>query len=483
MKKEVNVKVNTIYNIIKSISTIIFPLITFPYSSRILMAENIGKINFGNSIVSYISLIASLGVSTYAIRECAKVRDDEKELEKVSSQIFSINVCSTLTAYIILGFILLFVDKLHEYRVLILIQSTIVIFATLGTDWLNSAMEDFKYLTIRTFAFQFIALILMFIFVRDADDYYIYTIITVFATSGGNVLNIFYRKKFCKVKFTLDMGLEKHIVPIMLVFSMVLSQTIYCNSDMTILGIMRNDYEVGLYSVAVRIYTIVNTMVASVALVVMPQMSCHFASKNYDKINELLRYSFSCIVVIGFPVIVGIATIAPEIVEIIAGAQYKAAALALRILMLALFFSFFGGIVSNIILIPSGREKICLQTGIASACVNIVANFILIPYWGIYAAAFTTALAECVGFLIVSRKIEKEIKLNYLKDICFGPVVGCVLIVIIGVTIKQFAFNVWINTAIIITLSVVCYIVALIVTNNKFAMELIKTVRAKVLKR
>ena len=96
---------NAFYNALKTISTIIFPLITIPYISRVLSAENVGKINFSNSFVNYFMLLASLGVSTYAMRECSKVKDDKKELEKIASQIFSINVCSMVVSYIAFGII------------------------------------------------------------------------------------------------------------------------------------------------------------------------------------------------------------------------------------------------------------------------------------------------------------------------------------------------------------------------------------------
>ena len=69
-----DVRKNTIYNAVKSVCGIVYPLITFPYISRVLLAENIGKINFSGSVVSYFSLIASIGISTYAIREISQAR-------------------------------------------------------------------------------------------------------------------------------------------------------------------------------------------------------------------------------------------------------------------------------------------------------------------------------------------------------------------------------------------------------------------------
>lgn len=148
--KQHNLKLNAILNTIKTLFGIIFPLITFPYVSRVLMPENIGKVNFGSSFVSYFSLIASLGISTYAIRECSAKRNNKNELSETASQIFSINICTTVIAYVLMFLTLLFFRKFDSYRTLIIVQSTTILFTTLGCDWLNSAMEDFAFITLRT---------------------------------------------------------------------------------------------------------------------------------------------------------------------------------------------------------------------------------------------------------------------------------------------------------------------------------------------
>lgn len=177
--KEKSIKINAVLNVIKTISSIIFPLITFPYISRVLMPDNVGKVNFGSSFVSYFSLIASLGITTYAIRECSAKRKNKEKLSRTASQIFSINVITTIIAYVSMAIILLLFRNLDSYRTLIIIQSTAILFATLGCDWLNSAMEDFAFITVRTIAFQIISLVLMFAFVRKPSDYITYAAITV----------------------------------------------------------------------------------------------------------------------------------------------------------------------------------------------------------------------------------------------------------------------------------------------------------------
>ncbi len=78
---------NAVFNFIKCFSNIIFPIISFPYASRILLPQGIGAVNFANSTVEYFILIAELGIGTYAAREAARIRDDKTAATKLSKTV------------------------------------------------------------------------------------------------------------------------------------------------------------------------------------------------------------------------------------------------------------------------------------------------------------------------------------------------------------------------------------------------------------
>lgn len=493
-----SVKKNTFYNIIKTLSTIVFPLITFPYVSRVLGVDNLGKINFSASIISYISLIASLGVSTYAIRECSRVKDDKEQLSRTASEIFSINIFSTLAAFAVLAAILLFWKKIHSYELLILLYSVNVLMTTLGADWINSAMEDFRYITLRTFGFQLLSLLLLFLFVRRPEHYVFYVGISVISASGANLLNVFYRRKYCTIRFIpagrTDRGIrwKYHMPHIMLLFAMILAQTIFVNVDTTMLGIMRNDREVGLYSASTKIYTMVNQVVASIAWVVMPQLSYWFRKElddrsagkdtndDYIEINKLLRYSLNFIVVVGLPCVVGLFTLAPEIIELVGGNAYMDAVPSLRILCVALLFSLLGGFYGNIILLPSGREKICLFICIAAAVVNFILNLIMIPRWGLNAAAFTTALSQFLAFVLNLPFIEKDIKIDHVFELLIAPVTGSAAIALFVTVMQHLGIPLIPRSLAAIGGSVVLYTLILLLLHNEFAWNIISSVKNKI---
>ena len=479
MEQTLDVKKNTLFNTIKSIFGIIYPLITFPYISRVLLTENVGKINFGNSVVSYFSLIASLGVSTYAVMECSQYKEDRVKLGEISSQILSINVWSTIIAYLVLGITLIVARSLDNYRTLIIIQSSTILFTTLGADWLNAAMEDFRFIAIRTMGMQVFSLILMFVLVRKPEHYLTYAVISVIAASGANVVNIFYRRRYCKTKFVLRIDWRKHLPPILLLFSLILSQTIYTSSDTTILGLYKGDFQVGLYSTAVKIYNIVNTVVASVAWVVMPQLSANFARHDYNQVNRLLKYSLNFIIVLGLPCLVGLNVITKEIILLIAGEAYLGSELSLRILTLSLGFSFISGWIGNMMMLPAGREKICLKASVISAVVNIVLNLILIPIWGLNAAAVTTAISEFLGIIIKRPYIDREIRIDGLKQMFAAPVAGSFCIVAVSIVVRCFIESPYLIAILTILLSGIVYFAILVLMKNEFVMNFLKPVISK----
>ncbi|SEI90452.1 Membrane protein involved in the export of O-antigen and teichoic acid [Lachnospiraceae bacterium A10] len=477
-KKEKSLAKNVVLNLIKTFSSIIFPLITFPYISRVLLPEYVGKYNFANTYVSYFLLIASLGVTTYAIRECSVVKDDKEKLETVASQIFSINICSMIVAYALLFISLFFFRGLDTYRIAIIILSLSIFFTIIGADWLNSAFEDFKYITIRTVVFQFISLIALFIFVKKPTDYIKYAVITVISVGGANILNVFYRRRYGRVKFlnTLkDMEWKKHFPPIILLFAMILVQTIFSSSDITMLGIMRSDYEVGLYSTATKIYNMMNQIMASILWVMLPRLTGYFEEKNYREINILLKKCTQFMMGLGLPCIVGGIFLSDEIVTIIGGIEYIRASLYLKILMGSLFFSLIGGsLLGNMILLPAKKEKFFLQACVVAAVVNIVLNIFFIPKFGAIAASITTLIAHIILFVMLVPRVDKEINIGTFRENMLAPICGSALVAVIIVILKSIFQSNWMILIVSLIISVVVYLIVLVVMRYQVVIDVVK---------
>lgn len=227
---------NAVLNVFRTVIALIFPLITFPYISRVLQVENLGKVNFVNSIISYFILIAILGVKTYGTREGAALRDNRDKFQRFYSQVFTITLITTLISYILLFLVVTLVPSLHSYTVLFVILSTSVILTTLGNEWVCSAYEDYFYITVRGIVIQIISFILIFAFIHDSTDYYKYAVILVFSSTGANIFNFIYTRKYIKHKITLKPQFKIHTKPLLILFASTLATSIYVSSDTIILG-------------------------------------------------------------------------------------------------------------------------------------------------------------------------------------------------------------------------------------------------------
>ena len=194
-----SLKKNAFYNFIRSFMNLAFPIISFPYASRILMPDGIGKINFANSVIDYLVMLAGLGITSYAAREAAKIRDDPFKLNKFSREILLINGVSTIIAYIFFAVSLLCIPKLHDYRILLIVCSSKILFITMGLEWLYAVEEEYRYITLRSAFFQIVSLAFLFIFVRSKNDYVAYAIMGIISNAGMNVCNIVYAIKFINI--------------------------------------------------------------------------------------------------------------------------------------------------------------------------------------------------------------------------------------------------------------------------------------------
>lgn len=408
---------NAILNIFTTLLRVVFPLITFPYVSRVLQVENLGKVNYAISIISYYALFAALGISTYAVREGSRNRDNRAQTEQFASQIFSINILSTIGSYVALALSLIYVSKFRDYTLLLIIESTTILFTTLGVDWINIIYEDYTYIAIRSFIVQIISLVSLFLFVHRASDYYIYAIITVANQGIISILNIIHVRKYCKIRFTLKMNIWEHIKPIMVLFSNNLAISIYVNSDIMMLGWMVGDYYTGLYSVSVKIYSIIKQLLVALYNVMIARLSYYYAQKNLDLFKTLLNNAINGIIFLTVPATCGLMCVSREVILIISGKSYLDASYSLQILSVALFFAMLGGVFSNCVNLPLRREKNNLIATSIGAIINIGLNIVLIPIFHQNAAAFTTLISEFLVFIILLYCTRDHFDFFYKHDI------------------------------------------------------------------
>lgn len=439
--KQKSITFNMVLNMVKGMMSIIFPLITFPYISRVLGVEGIGKFNFASSVVNYFILLAGLGISTYGIRSGAALREDKNKFADFANQIFTINFLATLISYLLLGLLLFSVNNFRNYLIIIVVLSLQIVFKTIGVDWIFSVFEDYVYTTVISVFFQFVSLVLMFVLVHSSDDILWYALIMVVSTAGSGIISFFYARKYTKIKLILNPQVKKHIKPILLFFATNITVMVYVNSDMTILGLISNDYTVGIYSVSVKIYTLVKTLLASAIVVSIPRMSALWNQNDYKKFENLGIEIYEIFLTLIMPVIVGLIVARKYIIGIISGTEFLDAQWSLIFLSVALFFCLGAGFWSQGVMIPQKGEKKVFVITVVSAVINICLNLLLIPVFQEKAAAITTLLSEMIVFIYCRYIGSKSIKATRLKSTLIKVLAGCVPMFFIAIGVEKYVTN------------------------------------------
>ncbi len=373
-----SIKYNFIMNFLLKISGMLFPLITYPYVSRILMPEGIGKISFASSIIAYFSMFAVLGVPTYGVKAAARVRDDKEALSRVVHELLFIMLVMSTTVYVVLGLSLSLIDKFESNKVIILVTSLQIILNVIGVDWLYSGLEQYTYITVRSIIFKFIGMLLMFLLVKEKDDVIVYAAITVFATYGSYLLNFVRLRKFISLKLLGNYNIKRHIKPMLTFFAISIAVSIYTNLDTAMLGFMRTDYDVGIYNTAVKIKTILVTLVASLGTVLLPRLSYYLAHNNVDEFNKSIKKSINVVLFITIPIVVFFEIFCGESILFLSGDGFLDAIVPMRLLLFNVILSALANITGMQILIPSNKEKVYLCGVVSGAVLDFMLNMFLI---------------------------------------------------------------------------------------------------------
>lgn len=439
-----SVKYNFIMNFILTVSNFLFPLVTFPYVSRVLQVEGNGKVAFVTSIVSYFMMVASLGIPTYGIRAAARVRDDKQKLSKVVQEILIINI-------ILVGFVLIIyfgmifgVDNLTEYRELFYVNAVGIVLNVIGVNWFFQAIEQYDYITIRSIVVRLISLVLIFILVHNPSDYIIYGSILVLSSVGANILNFKRLMKYISFKKTGEYEFLPHIRPILVLFAQNLIVSIYTNLDIVMLGIMKGNYEVGLYSAAVKIKGILLSVVTSLGNVLLPRMSYYVKNSMREKFLEMMTKALNFTFFMSMPLMIFFILTAKESILVLAGEGYLGAILSVQFLVFAVMPNALTGVLGVQVLTPLEKEKFVLYSVLIAAIFDFALNFVLIPMHGASGAAFSTMLAE---FLVLAVQIcyTKELLMEVRKNVVvlryfIASIIGIIAVVIL----KNFEMNIFI---------------------------------------
>lgn len=427
--KSKSISLNFIMNFLLTASSILFPLITFPYVSRILGPTGTGAVAMGTSLVSYCTMVAMLGVPTYGIRACAKVRDNREKLSQTVQELLIINLIMALISYAAFFLLLVLVPSFRAESGLYTICSVAVILNVIGVNWVYQALEEYSYITFISVLFKALGLGLMFLLVRNSGDVLWYGLVTVVSSFGSAVFNFLRLRKLIDLHPCRPWNFRRHLYPIFTFFFMSVATTVYTNLDTVMLGVMKNNEVVGYYNAAIKIKTILVTLVTSLGTVLLPRLSYYYEQGKEKEFIALVSKAFSFVLLFSVPCCLYFSAYAQPVVEFLSGPGYLPAVGPMVILMPTILFIGLSNITGIQVLVPTGRETLVLRSVILGAVVDFLLNLVLIPSLGASGAAIGTLCAELsvtlLQFWYLRKLLMSIAKTVELKELVITVLVSC----------------------------------------------------------
>lgn len=432
-----SVKYNFIMNFILTATNFIFPLITFPYVSRVLQAAGNGRVAFASSVANYFIMVASLGIPTYGVRACARVRDNKEKLTKTVQELFIINLIVTIAVTISYVVAIYQVPRFSEDKVLFYINGINLVLNMFGMNWVYQALEQYDYITFRSILFKVIAIVLMFIFVHQQSDYVIYGAITVFAAVGSYTLNLVRLRKFIDFKFVGNYNFKQHLIPILTLFAQSVAVSVYTNLDTVMLGFMKTDVDVGYYNAAVKIKGLLLSLVTSLGNVLLPRMAYFVKFKMVTDFKRYMLKALNFELLISLSLTMYFVLFAKEAIYFLAGEGYIGAILPMQIITIAVIPNGLTGVLGVQVLTSLEKERYVLNSVVIGATSDFLLNLILIPRYAASGAALATTIAEFLVLLV-----QFVYTKNLLKEISRGfrglyYIIICIIAGVFSYWIKQ----------------------------------------------
>jgi hypothetical protein len=444
-----SVKYNFIMNAILTVAGIIFPLITFPYISRVLLVEGSGKVAFATSVVTYFTMFASLGIPTYGVRACAIVRDNKEKLSKTVQELLIISGGTTLLTYIVFGISLFVIPEFAQERTLLLIVGLGIGLNTIGVQWLYNALEQYSYITTCSILFKVIGMILMFLLVKESSDYQIYGGVYVIASFGSYVLNFICLRKFVTFQKTGTYQFKQHLKHIMVFFAMSAGASIYLNLDVVMLRFLQSNEAVGYYNAGIKVKTVLVTCVTSLGTVLLPRLSYYIETADKKAFQLMVGKAFRFVFVAASAVTVYFSIFARESILLLSGEAFLPAVGPMMILMPTVLLIGLSNVTGIQILTPNGREREVMYSIWGGAILDFVLNLIVIPKFSANGAALSTLLAEGM-VLLLQCWFLRDVLWSYIRQVqCWKIVIALAVASVMTIPVK-----IWIDSGVFVTLLV-----------------------------
>lgn len=454
---------NVFYNMLYQVIVTVLPIVTTPYTARVLGLHANGIHSFTESIVTYFIVFGALGTSLYGIRKVAYVRDDKQKLSHTTVEIIILRIILMVAS---LGIYIPVLCFNSEYAFVYRIHIINIVANGIDISWFYQGVEDFKRVTIRNLFVKLVFVISLFLFIRQPSDLPKYIFLIVVSTLLGNLLMIYYLPQYIYIKRGVFRPLS-HIKSSLMLFIPQAMNYVYALLDRSMLGWMTHTDNVSIYDQAQRLIRMVTAILQSVGYVMMARVANMTATNDREGIIHYVHKSINFNMFLAFPAMFGLVGIANDFIPFFLGAEYMAVVKVLQILSILILTMSLNSILGVQMLMPMGKENIYAIATTAGAVTNVIINIILIPSIGIMGACASSIGAEIIVFVISYWNLKNMFNIRrILKDNIFVILASLIMFLVVRL-ISKIELNIFLKICVELVSGGSVYIAIMCLTRNE----------------
>lgn len=467
-----SIKKNYYYNLFYQILSIMLPIITTPYISRVFTANEVGINAFTASVSQYFILLSGLGVGLYGNKAIARVKDKQRQVDKYFWSIFFVK-CLTTSISLILYFIVVFC-VIRENKFIYILQSINIIAVAFDISWLFIGLENFKNVVMRNTLVRLVSVVCILLFVNNVNDLGKYIFILGVSNLLGVLVMWIYVPKFINKFYFEPKLIIQQLNPLIRLFIPQIISMIYAVLDKTMLGIFSTQEQVGLYDQSQKIIKILQTIVTSLATVVIPRISYLIANDRLEEVKDYMNKTFSYMSYLSFPIAFGLFAVSDEFSKWFFGAEFWGVGPVLKLNSFVIIAITWGYLIGLQYLIPSGREKQLTLSYILAAVLNFTVNLFVLKRFGAIGAVISTLLAEFTVSFSQLFLVRKDLDVLKMLLGTVKSIIACIVMILV-ISIISLP-SLFLTTMLKVAVGIITYVIVMFILKSETQKEIIKNV-------
>lgn len=470
---------NFIYSSILTVSTYLFPLLVYPYVSRVLGLSNIGIVNFIDNLINYFVAVSMMGITTVGVREIAASRSDKHQLSKTFIALLSLTGFTTITAMLVLLLAMYIIPTLMPYQELLYVGQIKLLSNLFLIEWLFTGLEDFKYITIRTIIIRCLYVASVFLFVTKATDYKLFYILTCGMVLCNAIINVIYSRRFVSYPWKSAL-LRPYIKPFFIMGAYALLVHVYTSLNSVWLGFVTDTDEVGYFTTATRLHSIVMALLISFTNILFPHVSNLLAEGRTEEFWQKIKSAFDVLFTFAFPTAVFLLAAAPPLLHLFAGDGFEGAYLPMRIISPLVLIVGTEQILVIQILMAMHQDRIVLRNSLIGALIAIMLNILITSSMGAPGSAIVWVISELSIMVLSIVFIRKRYHFSLPYGKCLRYMMA--YLPLLGLA---FVYLHYINDELVFLISyaltTILYtgIYEIVVVKNQFVISIINRIKSK----